>query len=66
MASDNDWYSDESDKTFYANMDIQFHEAARKIEEIINLNWQEVDKRIAEVKKLEKDLIRLRREYPRE
>tara|TARA_R110000824_G_C14948550_1_gene650666 strand:+ start:440 stop:652 length:213 start_codon:yes stop_codon:yes gene_type:complete len=63
MASDNDWYSDESDETFYANKDAEFNETVRTIEEIISTNWEVVDKRIADIKKLENDLLRMRREY---
>jgi len=64
MASDNDWYSDESDETFYNNQKAEFNEAVRTIEEIIITNWEVVDKRIAEIKKLENDLLKLRRDYP--
>jgi len=53
MASDNDWYSDESDEAFYEKREGEMWEEMRELNEDIIDMWDFIKQKTIEVKKME-------------
>lgn len=53
MASDNDWYSDESDETFHKEQELKMWEEMGELNDNIIYMWDIINQKIREVKKME-------------
>ena len=53
MASDNDWYSDESDETFYKEEEGRMWDEMGKLNDNIIYMWDIINQKTREVKKME-------------
>ena len=53
MASDNDWYSDESDETFYREKESRMWDEMGKLNNDIIATWEFIKEKTREVKKME-------------
>ena len=54
MASDNDWYSDESDETFYREQESKLWNELGELNNEIIYQWDLIKTKTVDVKKLEK------------
>jgi hypothetical protein len=54
MTSDNDWYSDESDETFYKEKESKMWNELGELNNEIIYQWDLIRKKTVDVKKLEK------------
>jgi|TARA_R100001530_G_scaffold5375_1_gene6665 hypothetical protein len=57
MASDNDWYSDESDETFYREKESRMWSEMGELNNDIIATWDYIKQKIIEVKVMEKKYI---------
>jgi len=59
MASDNDWYSDESDETFYREEESRMWNEMGELNNDIIATWDYIKNKIIEVKAMEKKYIEM-------
>mgnify|MGYP003148423723 FL=1 len=53
MASDNDWYSDDSDETFYREKESRMWDEMGELNNDIIATWEFIKEKTREVKKME-------------
>ena len=63
MASDNDWYSDESDERHYRKKASKLWDELGELNNDIVFYWDEIRKKTLEVKDLEKTYVKLEEKW---
>lgn len=63
MASDNDWYSDESDETFYKEKESKMRFDMGELNEVIIEMWNIIKEKTIEVKKMEDKYIQMEEDW---
>tara|TARA_R110002020_G_scaffold221363_1_gene429386 strand:- start:540 stop:749 length:210 start_codon:yes stop_codon:yes gene_type:complete len=59
MASDNDWYSDESDETFYKEKEDRMRYDMLRLNEEIIETWNIIKEKTIQVKKMEEKYTKM-------
>ena len=63
MASDNDWYSDESDEAFYRAKEASMWEKMGRLNDEIVHRWEQIKEKTNVVKKMEEEFVKLDEEW---
>ena len=63
MASDNDWYSDESDEAFYRAKETSMWEKMGRLNDEIVHRWEQIKEKTNDVKKMEEDFVKMDEEW---